>query len=118
MELAPPLTPEQIRRRYRELAMHWHPDRNGSAQAHEKMTALNSAIELLSAVDGRILTDQDGAPFGGVGFTVTFGFDERLDADWIYAADFAAHPNAVYLGSYSGRLVMISPDGKLERFTK
>jgi hypothetical protein len=30
---------------------------------------------------------------------MTFGFDERLDADWIYAADFAANSNAAYLGS-------------------
>lgn len=120
MELALPLTPEQIRRRYRELALRWHPDRNGSAHAHEKMTALNSAIELLSAVDRRILAAEGGAPFGGAGVsefgcTVTFRFDERLDADWIYAADFAAHSNAVYLGSYSGRVVMINPDGEARK---
>jgi hypothetical protein len=30
----------------------------------------------------------------------------------IYAADFAAHSNAVYLGSHSGRVVMIDPEGE------
>jgi hypothetical protein len=51
MELAVPVTPRQIRRRYSELALRWHPDRNRSAQAHEQMTALNRAIELLSGID-------------------------------------------------------------------
>ena len=47
LELSMPVTPQQIRRRYRELAMRWHPDLNGSAQAHEQMIALNSAVDLL-----------------------------------------------------------------------
>jgi DnaJ domain len=53
MELSLPVTAEQVTRRYRELAMRWHPDRNDSEQAHQKMTALNSAVELLSGIDGR-----------------------------------------------------------------
>ena len=43
---------------------------------------------------------------------MSFGFDERFDADWIYAADFAGCSNAVYLGSYSGRLAMIDAEGE------
>ena len=122
MELALPLPPLQIRRRYRELALRWHPDRNRSAQAHAQMTALNRAIELLSGVDGRLLSGEDGATssadegkefnYRGAQFTMTLGLGQRLDADWIYAADFAAHSNAVYLGSYSGRVVMIDPEGE------
>jgi DnaJ domain len=120
MQLALPVTPEQIIRRYRELAMRWHPDRNDSADAHQNMTALNSAVELLSGIDGRILATGGGASFNGgavngASFTVTLGFDERLDADWIYAADFAAHSNTIYLGSYSGRVVMIDAEGEPRR---
>jgi hypothetical protein len=99
-----------------------HPDRNDSAPAHEQMTALNSAIELLSGIDERILFGEGGASSGGdqgtefdyhgAQFTMTCGFGERLDADWIYAADFAAHSDAVYLGSYSGRVVMLDPEGE------
>jgi hypothetical protein len=37
LELAPPVTPAQIKTRYREFAMRWHPDRNHSALAHEQM---------------------------------------------------------------------------------
>ena len=112
LELPMPVTPLQIKRRYRELAMRWHPDRNDSAQAHAQMTALNSAVELLSGIDTRILAGEGGAPSSGAQFTMAFGFGERFDADWIYAADFAACSNAVYLGSYSGRVVMIDSEGE------
>jgi DnaJ domain len=125
MELALPVTPLQVRRRYRELALRWHPDRNDNAQAHEQMTALNSAVELLSGIDERLLSGEGGATSSGdegtefncrgADLTMTLGFDERLDADWIYAADFAAHSNAVYLGSYRGRVVMIDPEGEARR---
>jgi hypothetical protein len=122
LELALPLTPRQIRRRYRELALRWHPDRNRSAQAHQQMTALNRAIELLMEIDERLLSGEGGTPssgaegtelnYRGAEFTITFGFGDRLDADWLYAADFAAHSNAVYLGSYSGRVVMLDSEGE------
>jgi hypothetical protein len=85
------------------------------------MTALNRAIELLSSVDARILSGQNGASSGGDGgiafrldgqFTMPSEFDEGLTTDWIYAAEFVAHSNRVYLGSYCGRVVMLDPDGR------
>ncbi len=42
---------------------------------------------------------------------MTFGSSEQIYADWIYAADFEAYSNAVYLGSYSGRVVRIDAEG-------
>src|SRR5208282_5610474 len=61
MDLPLPFTPEEFRRRYRELAMKWHPDRNsGHPEAQERMKALNSAAELLSAVDAG--ADSDCGP--------------------------------------------------------
>jgi len=114
LELSMPVTPQQIRRRYRELAMRCHPDRNGSAQAHEQMIALNSAVELLTGVDTRILSGEGGPCSSSDQATdfMSFGFDERFDADWIYAVDFAGCSNAVYLGSFSGRVVMIDSEGE------
>ena len=114
LELALPVTPLQIKTRYRELAMRWHPDRNDSAQAHAQMTALNAAVEVLNGMDTRILSGEGGTSCSGDEDTewMTFGFAERLDADWIYAADFAAHSDAVYLGSYSGRVVLIDSEGE------
>jgi hypothetical protein len=47
LDLSLPLTPVQLKQRYRELAMRWHTDHNlGSPQAQEQMKALNSAVEL------------------------------------------------------------------------
>jgi curved DNA-binding protein CbpA len=87
LELALPATPLQIKTRYRELAMRWHRDRNDSAEAHEHMTALNSAVELLSGIDTRILSGEGGASYSGDEdtkfnlrddpFTMAFGFGER-----------------------------------------
>ncbi len=50
---------------------------------------------------------------GASKFTVRFSVGSELFAcDWIYAADFAARSNAVYLAGYSGRVVMADPDGE------
>jgi hypothetical protein len=125
MKLSLPLTPEQVKRRYRELALQWHPDHNhGHPQAHERMKALNAAVELLTGLDLSILSGTGRATFvrdedrseldlGGSKVTVMFSFgSELLACDWIYAADFAAHSDSVYLGGYSGRVVMADPDGE------
>jgi DnaJ domain len=125
MKLSLPLTPEQIKRRYRELALQWHPDHNhGHPQAQEKMKGLNSALELLTSIDlsiptearlGTFVRDEDRLELdlGGNNFSAMFSFgNELLACDWIYAADFAAHSNSVYLGAYSGRLVMVDAEGK------
>jgi DnaJ domain len=125
MNLSLPLRPEQVKRRYRELALQWHPDHNhGRPQAQERMKALNCAVELLTGLDLSILPGSGAATFvrdedrseldlGGSKVTVMFSFGgELLACDWIYAADFAAHSDAVYLGGYSGRVVMTDPDGE------
>src|SRR5271163_3124727 len=122
LDLSFPTTLKEIQTRYRELAMRWHPDRNGSERAHLNMAALNSAVELLREVDSEILQAENGSPFAGTQgvaldhagatFVIRFGFGVGLDADWIYAADFAGPSNAVYLGSYSGRVVALNSDGE------
>jgi DnaJ domain len=129
MKLSLPLTPEQLKRRYRELALRWHPDHNhGHPQAQEQMKALNAAVELLTGVDWTILTEPeetepDQAIFvraedrreldlGGSKGTVMVGVGELFACDWIYAADFAAHSNSVYLAGYSGRVVMADSVGE------
>jgi hypothetical protein len=125
MKLSLPLTPEQVKRRYRELALVWHPDLNhGHPQAQEKMKALNAAVELLTGIDLSILPGAGEATFvraqdyrefdfGGSKLTVMFGAVNELYAcDWIYAADFAAGSNSVYLAGYSGRVVMANAAGE------
>jgi DnaJ domain len=124
MNLSLPLSPHQVKRRYRELAMQWHPDRNdGQLQAHAQMTALNSAAELLTGVDlGTVPRSSettivgDSEPpwldVGGLKVRLSVNFGELLASDWIYAASFAARSNSVYLASYSGRVVVVDENGE------
>lgn len=46
--LEPGAAPEQVRSRYRQLAKRYHPDRDGSQDAAERMARINSAYEELS----------------------------------------------------------------------
>src|SRR6202162_2889356 len=124
MNLSLPIRPDRVKQRYRELAMQWHPDHHdGQLQAHEHMTALNSAAELLTGVDlgmvprsGETTIVRDPQPpwleVGGLKVRLSFNFGELFAADWIYAASFAAHSNSVYLASYSGRVVVVDENGE------
>ncbi len=126
MNLSLPLTPEEFRRRYRELAMKWHPDRNsGNPEAQERMKALNSAAELLSAVDAgpdpdrraSLVRERGGTEFaaGGFKFRCFTTVSELYACDWIYAASFGVHSNSVYLAGYSGRVVLVNQEGQALR---
>jgi hypothetical protein len=124
MNLSLPLKPDQVKRRYRELAMQWHPDHNDEKlQAHAQMTALNSAAELLTGVDlgtvprsNETTIVRDPEPpwldVGGLKVRLSFNFGDLFASDWIYAASFAAHSNSVYLASYSGRVVVVDENGE------
>lgn len=39
---------EEIKKSYRALAMKWHPDRNKSPEAQDKMSKINTAYEILT----------------------------------------------------------------------
>lgn len=126
MNLSLALTLARLKKRHRELAMDWHPDHHlGSPKAQEKMKLLNSAVALLTGIDltstcgrGRtdFVRDADRHKFdlnGGGKATIRFDLDGELSAcDWIYAADFGARTNSVYLAGYSGRVAMLNQDGE------
>ena len=122
MNLSHPAAPEQVRRRYRELAMKWHPDHNpGNPTADGRMKALNSAVELLaenlSAYRAEsIVKDPPPAQWevGGVKFSVNFNFGQSnpFARDWIYAASFADCSNSAYLASYGGHVVVVDEEGQ------
>ncbi|UQV18962.1 DnaJ domain-containing protein [Brevundimonas albigilva] len=129
MNLSLPVTPVEIRARYRQLAKQWHPDLNPlDPSAPQRMQALNDACELLTGVDAASLAREAGVRYfreidrqdiqvGASTVTVTMGFEggERSAADWIYAASFAAASNGVYLAGYSGRIAMLNNEGHLVR---
>ncbi len=111
MDLTMPFTPKDLKRRYRELAKHHHPDRNPhNPRSAEAMAAINHAAEILTGADAAALEH---------GITITigiqFGASEQFASDWIYAASFAAGSDAAYLASYSGRVVLVDQNGKGQR---
>ena len=126
MGLSFPLTPEDLKRRYRELAKQWHPDLNpGDHQASDKMKALTAAAEVLTGVEASALPrytsatfvrEMERTEFEANGIRFTMGIDmqsgEIHASDWIYAASFAAHSDAVYLAGYSGRVVLVDEKGE------
>jgi len=126
MNLSLPFTPEELKKRYRELAKQWHPDVNrDDSRAEEKMKSLNAAAEVLTGIDAGKLSNYIGSAYyremsrsefqaGGVKVTMTMGMQigEIHASDWIYAAGFAANSNRVYLAGYSGRVVLVDENGK------
>lgn len=129
MDLTLPVTPADIKGRYRELAKQWHPDLNpGDAGALEKMKALTAAAEVLTGIDARDLprfTDgifeqeltREEFEAGGMSFTMRIS-SQRSEihvSDWIYAAAFGAKSLSVYLAGYSGRVILVDEYGKAVR---
>ena len=129
MNLSLPLTPEDLRQRYRALAKKWHPDLNPEdPEAERRMKELTWAGEVLTGVDASSLSNYTGATFvrqmdrsevevDGMRFTVSIGLHvgEIHASDWIYAAAFAAQSDAVYLAGYSGRVFVVDDRGEAQR---
>ena len=125
MDLKLPITPDELKSRYRALAKKWHPDLNpGDPKSGEKMAALSTAAEILTGIDASTLPEYAGARFaqelhrgtieaGGRTLTLTMSLQvsEKFASDWIYAASFAAASNSVYLAGYSGRIVLVDENG-------
>jgi hypothetical protein len=125
MNLSLPITPQDVKRSYRELAKKCHPDLNpNEPAAEERMKRLNCAAEVLTGLNLDSLPDYAGASFARVlhrtqvtaekvalTITVSQNADESFAADWVYAASFAGRSNAVYIAGYSGRVVQVDDRG-------
>jgi hypothetical protein len=122
--LSLPVSPADIKRKYRSLALAHHPDRNpGNPNAVEKMKALNSAFEVLTGVDPNTLgfEESDMTFFARTGpdhvievegirleITMTVGTPQ----DWVYAASFAATDGCAFVATYSGKVILLSREGR------
>lgn len=129
LDLELPISVEDVRSNYRQLAKQWHPDVNqGSKEAEEHFKAISNAAEMLSGVDLSSLApdvsramwqqvqEETSWEVDGVELSVQLGIggSERQASDWIYAAGFATDGGA-YLAGYSGRVVRTDPDGRALR---
>ncbi len=70
-------TPDELKKAYRKLALKYHPDKGGGAEAEKKFKEINEAYQVLSDETKRRQYDQYGQVFGngqqaGAGFG---GFD-------------------------------------------
>lgn len=55
--IAPNATPDDIKKRYRAMAMRFHPDRNSDEGAQARFNAIQKAYEVLS--DAQLRADYD-----------------------------------------------------------
>ena len=123
-DLSLPVSPADIKRRYRALALAHHPDRHsGDPAATEKMKTLNSAFEVLTGVDPNTLDFEESdvtyfartAPDHVIdvdGFRLEITMTGGTPQDWVYAASFAASDGAAYLATYSGKVILVSREGR------
>ena len=107
MGLEMPVTPDEIRKRYRQLVRELHPDLYPGKE--ERMKAVNVASERLTGLDPEQL---DGSGGGSDGFKIVISFGTAAQVDWIYAAAFSGTGETALLGTYAGRVVRVDREGK------
>lgn len=123
-DLSLPVSPADIKRKYRTLALTHHPDRNaGNPGAEEKMKALNGAFEVLTGIDPNTLDfeESDITYFARTdpdhvveveGFRLEITMTYGTPQDWVYAASFAAADGCAYVATYSGKVILLSREGQ------
>jgi hypothetical protein len=123
--LAFPVSPDDVKRRYRELAKQYHPDLNGGDhRSLEKMKELNLAVEAVTGLTGEAVPEFTGVryakelqrstietEFGTLNISTQMVVSESFAVDWIYAAAFGAQTNDTYLATYTGRIVLVDSSG-------
>ena len=79
LEISKDASEEDIKKAYRKLSFQYHPDRNNSSEAEEKIRKINEAYEVLGNKDKRMLydsgTNQPRFPFGEFHFSAGQGVD-------------------------------------------
>jgi DnaJ-class molecular chaperone len=89
-------SPEEIRKAYRKLALHYHPDRNrGDAGAEERFKAISEAYAVLIDTDKRQMYDLSrgagvGATIGGRGEPRAYSSQEDILRDLLHNREAAA----------------------------
>lgn len=134
MQLSLPVTREQIRNRYRELSMQYHPDLNrGIHDRGETMKTLNIYYDVLTGMDSKELSNDISKErityrrtkpdsIHKTSFMVNnISYEISIETsiggpplDWIYAAAISNKTGGTYLGTYSGKVVKLDAFGEPE----
>lgn len=101
--------PTEIKKKYRELSLRYHPDRNKSSDANQKFQEISSAYETLSDPEKRRQYDaeQSGMHFGG-GFPAGFPSGFPGGAQFTHMSSMDGHNdineifNMVFGGGFPG----------------
>jgi hypothetical protein len=123
--LSLPVSPDDIHRRWRQLALSSHPDLHpDDPHATEKTKRLNAAFQILTGVDPTTLSLDDvhavhferSAPdmVFDLGSSMTLGItiSTGVPQDWVYAASFATNDAGAYVATYSGKVILLSREGR------
>lgn len=120
MNLSLPVSPDDVKRKYRTLAKKWHPDLNPrDPAATKRMQSLTAAAELLTGVDLLKLRDmkdiRNAKHLGALECQVAGIMMVQKGEDWIYAANFAGLTDRVFVAGYSGRVIVLDDNGEALR---
>ena len=122
--LSLPVTTDIVKRKYRSLALEYHPDRNpGNEHAKLKMQEINNAFELVTGIDPSTLdinvSESEMTYFhkepsssinvGPIKLEITL--IGGTPQDWVYGASFDATGEGAFLASYSGKVVRVDKTG-------
>ncbi|MFT7445825.1 MAG: hypothetical protein ACI9LZ_000733 [Glaciecola sp.] len=109
LELALPVTPDDIRQKYRDMVRQLHPDLNPGNE--ERMKAVNAAYEMLTGASHDDLNGR-GSAEDLLKFSATVTFTTGGGPDRLQAAIFSGSGDTVLLGTSQGRVLRIDGSGK------